>query len=98
HRHLSSFPTRRSSDLLKITLHGIDADGERVLKREILAVLGEDWLEVSLECHVLANKDLVADGDRQPKTLVVGVADTEREAGSVQDRKSTRLNSSHDQI
>src|SRR5690349_11334133 len=68
---------------LEIPLHGIDADGERILQREILAVFGEDRLEVALECHVLANKDLVADRDTKPKTLVVGVADTERETGSV---------------
>ena len=46
-------------------------------------MLRKDWLEVAFECHVLAHKYLVADRDRKTKTLIVGVADAQRKAGSM---------------
>src|SRR5687768_17885337 len=76
HRHLHSFPTRRSSDLdhLRVTRLGLGADGW-VIRRG------------------------VAVPDRRPFVeLVVQLPVRQTAVGLGQDRKSTRLNSSHGYI
>src|SRR5690606_40581301 len=86
--HLS-FPTRRSSDL--------QAHTALLLARESIGILGEAWsvlrdakktIEVELGEGDDADPD-ASNPDRDPADLL------RVELGEVEDRKSTRLNSSH---
>src|SRR5206468_7807756 len=91
-RSLHSFPTRRSSDLGDVDAAGRDVGGDHDL---VLA--GLESLE---RLHALRLRAVgVEDGDRMigsfqfPGDLVGAMLRARK-----QDRKSTRLNSSHDQI
>src|SRR5206468_12598576 len=85
HRYLHSFPTRRSSDLVGVL--------------SVLSLLGLHWspLKVCVLLLVLA----VGGPLIQACRCVAHVSFTSSpptRAGRLKDRKSTRLNSSHDQI
>src|SRR5205814_2835241 len=87
HRHLPSFPTRRSSDLNVIRRFdftradpvGVLRDGVRILRNEIAIKRLAAWI-VKLRPLILSSRDHVAQDDRREAAV---------------DRKSTRLNSSH---
>src|SRR5206468_7599866 len=86
HRDLHSFPTRRSSDLDTLARHGESRRARRaLLLREMRCGSGfhKRQLQTGLRAQGLADRGIEPDR-RRPEAL--------------QDRKSTRLNSSHDQI
>src|SRR5690606_41552295 len=88
HRHLHSFPTRRSSDLPDgDKLDGADAAGERV---------GVGVVDVNIE-HV-ASLAAVAIKHHDAVTVCSPNHLDDDGIGIVLDRKSTRLNSSHVKI
>src|SRR5207248_8001614 len=85
HRHLPSFPTRRSSDLDRLSHRVVRGDAEIGLQpREfrLLEYLMKHAGQVVTRTMLLEN---VWDYHFDPQTNVI----------DVQDRKSTRLNSSH---
>src|SRR5205807_6838539 len=88
HRHLHSFPTRRSSDLLLAnqgdgTLAHLDPRGRAPLP------------PLRVDADESSSLELVPDG----RSVAVRHGDRVRllevQTGAVRDRKSTRLNSSH---
>src|SRR5206468_12818361 len=85
HRHLPSFPTRRSSDLCAETAsaRGVrEPDVEHVAANRAASVFDhEDRVPQAFDAHACAKRIQVRVGGH-----------------CAQDRKSTRLNSSHDQI
>src|SRR5206468_6854187 len=81
-----SFPTRRSSDLLRERTQNIDE-----LSRSDCQFLG---LTRPFDGHIRRNLDLDIGSDK----LDVGVRPGKQHVGQDRDRKSTRLNASHDQI
>src|SRR5206468_8312958 len=88
HRDLHSFPTRRSSDLLPIENRAnVQALQQRPLGDALCELLDRhaalDATDVGLAEHELVEGNVPRGGQRD---LLSG------------DRKSTRLNSSHDQI
>src|SRR5206468_5506950 len=84
HRDLHSFPTRRSSDLHDLIEIGIDGDSD------------VDVCSGPAPRAVAHAPDLTV---RHVPHDAVGVAESRgTEADALEDRKSTRLNSSHDQI
>src|SRR5206468_11458281 len=94
-RALHSFPTRRSSDL-RLGARGSLLLAELHLPAH-LGEHGEDQLLLGLEVVVdepLGDAGLL--GDLLDRGVLVALAGEDGESGL--DRKSTRLNSSHDQI
>src|SRR5206468_12203317 len=98
HRHLHSFPTRRSSDLVTLS------EDERLF--EILQAGEDEGIRSFLVTRYLAGGSLTSlfDGPLLNAFRRVGDLWEHDERGiliehrAVEDRKSTRLNSSHDQI
>ena len=64
---------------LEVPLHPVDTHGDGSDQAEAVRVLGEDRPEVATERHVVADENPVADTHRKAHTLVVGVADADRE-------------------
>src|SRR5206468_13033353 len=77
HRHLHSFPTRRSSDLISSPDQALDVMDFEPASQKAIPPAHWGYLSTGVDddATVRANRDIV-----------------------IQDRKSTRLNSSHDQI
>src|SRR5206468_11474882 len=94
---LHSFPTRRSSDLVHVSikgepllaLHGVSFQVE---DNEFFSIVGPSGCGKTTLLNLLAGFEMPTRGE-----LLVG-GQTIREPGWERDRKSTRLNSSHDQI
>src|SRR5206468_7403990 len=96
HRDLPSFPTRRSSDLTQIVAHATEQASAHTALKDVR----NEWV-LQVKGLVRARKE----GTKNPK---LATGDIEVAAGEVTvlnesktpplDRKSTRLNSSHDQI
>src|SRR5206468_8345167 len=83
-RNLHSFPTRRSSDLLRF----VKPQEKRPAEFDIAASLAET-LDLLRNSPELGAAHTIEDDIAPPSNIIVGDAE---------DRKSTRLNSSHDQI
>src|SRR5206468_5954254 len=98
HRALPSFPTRRSSDLnpacTAATPDDLDKLAEVIRDRDIFVLSDEVYEHVTYDgrehASVLAHPEL-----RERSFAVFSFGKTLHATG---DRKSTRLNSSHDQI
>src|SRR5690606_41469462 len=98
HRHLRSFPTRRSSDLtvqrLRDELAGVESslrvndEGRRNVLRNIMRGTFDD------EQARLANLEVAEERD----ALLARQAELTGQIATAEDRKSTRLNSSHVKI
>src|SRR5206468_13114466 len=91
---LHSFPTRRSSDLLPELLSRLRIDGlqvafQRPIERDVTG--RHERSAPGGELLLVAPHDLAVRGVPSDKGAHVS-------AGAREDRKSTRLNSSHDQI
>src|SRR5206468_11458826 len=93
HRALHSFPTRRSSDLPRSNCVADAVLLEQSPTKGLVAVRefdpGEAWADYQRQIGVL--KAMVAKGEVAP-------GETFHDIAQARDRKSTRLNSSHDQI
>ena len=63
---------------LEVPLHPVDTHGDGSDQAEAVRVLGETGLK-STERHVVADENPRADTHRKAHTLVVGVADADRE-------------------
>src|SRR5206468_6653205 len=90
-RDLHSFPTRRSSDLLRVSKRC-------AWFRSIVAIVG--WVERS-ETHRISRQMMGSPCSTHPTDQILNLlyaSFVQMITCSSQDRKSTRLNSSHDQI
>src|SRR5205085_4842487 len=98
HPCLHSFPTRRSSDLAQVT----DFVTQRVTFLQVRASLGGeagDEVGVGDPRERMPEPGLVSDPARQIDRLLETLDDAVEFGEAVaEDRKSTRLNSSHSQI
>src|SRR5206468_7327390 len=97
HLHLPSFPTRRSSDLLdrNATVHDLDAfmqDLRRALADPGLIIVIPGRSTTNTLTSIGQGSQMVEEGHRSYLKGLIGLL------GGAADRKSTRLNSSHDQI
>src|SRR5206468_7534805 len=98
HRHLHSFPTRRSSDLRSGDLTAVwvpDAAHEAL--RDLVRAR-EAAKRDQLRARHRLQKFLLRHGRRAPAGTTAWSETYRRWIEGVRDRKSTRLNSSHDQI
>src|SRR5206468_9524645 len=86
HRALHSFPTRRSSDL--------DGTAHRVAESALGAFTDESLLPVVFPNLVEEVEARLKPSPEDPRVVDIDFANN----ASALDRKSTRLNSSHDQI
>src|SRR5206468_12813092 len=87
HRHLHSFPTRRSSDLVT---------NRSSVPIEVTGLKLYDCENIRNPCDVAVALKVRLEPGRRQTVYTLKVANTERRSSL--DRKSTRLNSSHDQI
>src|SRR5205085_11584111 len=96
HRRLSSFPTRRSSDLGagRVALDGFHA-GPMTISRRTLRIQFDGFAK-ALKCRV--QLFVHAQGEALESLGKAIELDPESATAYSQDRKSTRLNSSHSQI
>src|SRR5207247_9931182 len=91
-RALRSCPTRRSSDLRR-------RPRERAAGREAAGRLGDDDARTARQGpHPLRGAEQAAPGVAGGSVAVSGVADAPAKGEAGTDRKSTRLNSSHEWI
>src|SRR5690606_42026686 len=90
HRHLSSFPTRRSSDLTEIA-YSLQESFTCMRRPMVSPLHSNGHAELQRENVVSAFGDLASRPDLRPELLL-------KLTGKLQDRKSTRLNSSHVKI
>jgi hypothetical protein len=67
------------SHRLEVPLLPVHTDRDGVYKRQAFRVFGQDRLKVTAERHIAANRDLVSTGQSEAHTLVVAVAQTDRE-------------------
>src|SRR5206468_11121849 len=93
--HLHSFPTRRSSDLLRSAQERTAKNAQKLIaiekrpaRKSLLVKIRPPITSSSLSCSVEISP--ISFSPRAIKTSPAGTAG--------EDRKSTRLNSSHDQI
>src|SRR5262249_38063848 len=68
---------------LEVPLHPVNTDRDGVYKRKALRVFGQDGLKVTAESHIRANRDPISTGQSEAHTLVVAVAQTNREAAAM---------------
>src|SRR5439155_21409823 len=91
HPHLLSFPTRRSSDLLRV-------DGRRVIRDAGLVVFAGNW-EMVIQVGIVGTDEdpRRTSGPRHRDLEPLLCAETGGGVAGIHgtDRKSTRLNSSH---
>src|SRR5690606_41678690 len=96
HRRLHPLPTRRSSDLGGVLqLAGLLIEDRLTLRIELRSVAG---LGAHLGHHLVAAAVVVADGGEPARGAVSVLVATPGGDPRGQDRKSTRLNSSHVKI
>src|SRR5690606_41506248 len=96
HIKLHSFPTRRSSDLLNQGFRIIDKDDARPWGGFFVLHEADAEKFISVYFPHLSKADLQISSKLSPKFLLV--APKKRLSWQYQDRKSTRLNSSHVKI
>src|SRR5690606_41621622 len=94
HRYLFSFPTRRSSDLFRLSTNEIKNKNIQLKPISIETEIIEEVEEVAVDPNVLIKQaeQKLADANEQAKQLI------ENAEKQIEDRKSTRLNSSHVKI
>ena len=68
---------------LEVALHDIHADRNRVLQREVLAVLCQNRREIPRERKVFADEHSIANGYGEPERFVMGIPEAQREPGTV---------------
>src|SRR5207249_11623662 len=94
YRHLHSFPTRRSSDLMGDSHAVVERQVARhlpvVLDVPLMAVVNEVALEQLVDLRVCGE-----DPQRRIGEAKAGIERIVAVVAEVEDRKSTRLNSSH---
>src|SRR5690606_40904485 len=95
HRHLHSFPTRRSSDLVVQLLAAAQAKIELDATVAVMKVQRNQRIAALLG---LADQFLDLFGVQQQLAGTGGFGADVRRGGGQRDRKSTRLNSSHVKI
>src|SRR5206468_9778799 len=87
HRSPHSFPTRRSSDLFANSVPTLSSDTNR------------PWAWMGQAYHCVTNSLTITNQPNVSAFLVLGTPqDADGDGLTDADRKSTRLNSSHDQI
>src|SRR5204862_6569962 len=93
HAPLRSFPTRRSSDLELLA----DRQSEQYPRPTavVRCSLPEGAEELDVGPDVERIPDPVRDGQSQRRPIDAGAGGVRRVRAEIQDRKSTRLNSSH---
>src|SRR5690606_41471206 len=97
HRHLHSFPTRRSSDLGKLLGQMIfDSVTYAVQPEEMLRPFIKEFGDGTVVDHAQIRKVQATKND-EPYYYAVGIGQKNGEFRMI-DRKSTRLNSSHVKI